>query len=82
MDFEKSVKELEIIIDKLNQGDLPLEESIDLYEKGIKLTKQLEKALDANQKRVSIILEGKEQPFDNTIQDEKTKQMTIGDAIE
>ena len=68
----------------ITQGKYGLKESlVAIRQKEVdKLTKQLEKTLDANQKRISIILEVKEEPFDNTIQDEKTKQMTIGDAIE
>ena len=78
-EFEKSVKDLETIIEKLNGGELTLKESIELYEKGIKLAKSMEKQLDDTEKKINIILEGKEEPFDNSTQTEKTKQMELGE---
>lgn len=81
-DFEKSIKDLETIIEKLNGGELTLKESIELYEKGIKLAKSMEKQLDETEKKVSIILEGKEEAFDNSIQNKKVKQMEIGESAD
>jgi exodeoxyribonuclease VII small subunit len=37
--FEESVKRLEAIVDKLERGDVPLEESLRLYEEGLELSK-------------------------------------------
>lgn len=76
-DFEKSIVQLESIITKLNGGELSLDESIALYEKGMKLTGELEKLLDANQKRVTLVMEGKEVPFDNSKQEEKSQQISL-----
>ena len=53
-DFEKSVKDLEGIIEKLSEGELTLKESVELYEKGIKLAKAMEKKLDETEKKVNI----------------------------
>lgn len=78
-EFEKSVKDLETIIEKLNGGELTLKESIELYEKGIKLAKSMEKQLDDTEKKINIILEGKEEPFDNSKQRAKSKQMELGE---
>ncbi|HEX3101224.1 MAG TPA: exodeoxyribonuclease VII small subunit, partial [Pyrinomonadaceae bacterium] len=38
--FETSLAELEQIVTKLEDGDLPLEESLELFEKGIKLSRE------------------------------------------
>lgn len=81
-DFEKSIKDLETIIEKLSTGDLSLKESVDLYEKGVKLSKSMEKQLNENEKKISIILEDKEQDFDNSKQKEKAKQMTLGESTD
>lgn len=78
-DFEKNVKDLESIIEKLNGGELTLKESIELYEKGIKLAKNMEKQLDETEKKINIILDGKEEDFDNSKQAEKIKQMELGE---
>lgn len=81
-DFEKSVKDLEEIIEKLSEGELTLKESVELYEKGIKLAKAMEKKLDETEKKVNIILEGKEEPFENSEQKQKAKQMPLGESVD
>ena len=62
LDFEKNLGELEEVIEKLENGECSLEESIDLFEKGIKYTKQCRTALDNAQKRITELssLEGSE----------------------
>ena len=74
-EFEKNVEELEGIIEKLNGGELPLKESIALYEKGMKLAKAMEKQLEETEKNINIIVNGKEEEFDNSEQDSKKAQM-------
>ena len=55
-DFEKALAELEAIVEKLETGDLPIEESLKSFEKGIALTRDCQGALDAAQARVDILL--------------------------
>lgn len=81
-EFEKNVKDLESVIEKLSAGDLSLKESMALYEKGIKLARTMEKQLDETEKKVNIILEGKEEAFDNSVQQAKVMQMEIGEKNE
>ena len=54
--FEKSIEELEKIVDKLEQGDVSLEESLTLFEKGVKLSKSCQKILDEAEKKVSVLV--------------------------
>ena len=62
--FEKSIKELEEVVNKLESGDASLSESLELFEKGIKLAKSCRKQLDEAEKRVKILTaEGKEEDF-------------------
>ena len=66
--FEQSMKQLEKIVQELEDGDLPLEKALKKFEEGIKLTKQCSAKLDETEKKVSILLkdtDGKmtEQPF-------------------
>ncbi|HHV28608.1 exodeoxyribonuclease VII small subunit [Acetivibrio mesophilus] len=55
--FEESLKELESIVKQLERGELPLDESIEMFQKGITLSKDLSKMLDDMEKRVSILIE-------------------------
>ena len=54
--FEASIKELEEIVQKLEQGDLDLNTSLKLFEDGIKLSKSCQKMLDDAEKKVSVLL--------------------------
>jgi len=69
-DFEKSLKELEEIVYALEVGDLSLEESLKTFERGIKLTRNCQSALEHAEQRVSILLERNNEsvrePFDNS----------------
>jgi len=67
--FEESLKELEEIVEKLEAGDVSLDESIKLFENGMKLSKSCQKMLDTAEKKVSVLLANEDgnlelQPFD------------------
>ncbi|MGB5832618.1 MAG: exodeoxyribonuclease VII small subunit [Thiohalocapsa sp.] len=68
-DFERSMHELEALVDKLEQGDLTLEQSLDAFERGVNLTRTCQKALDAAEQRVRILTERSEtaqpEPYPN-----------------
>ena len=54
--FEKSLKELEALVTKMEQGNLNLEESLQHFERGIQLTRTCQKALKAAEQKVEILL--------------------------
>ena len=54
--FETSLTELEAIVAKLENGDLPLEESLDLFEKGIKLSRECRDRLAKAERRIEVLL--------------------------
>lgn len=54
--FENSLKELEEIVAKLEGNDTSLEESVALFEKGVKLTKTCSDMLDKAEKKVSVLM--------------------------
>ena len=54
--FEDALKALEELVRRLESGDVPLDESIDLYERGEKLRKHCQKRLDAAQMRIEKIV--------------------------
>ncbi len=62
--FEKSIKELEEVVNKLESGDASLSESLELFEKGIKLAKDCNKMLDDAEKKVSVLVGGEKKDFD------------------
>lgn len=54
--FETSLAELEQIVAKLESGDLPLEESLELFEKGIKLSRECRERLTKAERRIEILI--------------------------
>jgi len=60
MSFEKALQELEAIVEKLEGGDAPLEESITIYQRGAELKAHCESKLKNAQLKVEkIVLDGK-----------------------
>ena len=53
--FEEALKDLEKIVDELNNGDMELEKAITAYEKGIKLKNICEERLKNAQERIELI---------------------------
>ena len=58
--YDQAALELESVVDLLEKGDLPLEESIKMFEKGISLVRLCNKELDDIEKRITILVEGKD----------------------
>lgn len=56
VDFEKSIAELEGLVDRLESGDLTLEQSLRDFERGVALTRQCQKALADAEQKVKILL--------------------------
>jgi exodeoxyribonuclease VII small subunit len=55
-DFEQSLAELETLVAKLEQGDVPLEDALKTFERGVALTRQCQSALRAAQQKVEVLL--------------------------
>jgi exodeoxyribonuclease VII small subunit len=55
-DFEQSLAELEALVAKLEQGDVPLEEALKTFERGVALTRQCQTALRTAQQKVEVLL--------------------------
>ena len=62
--FEASLDELEKVVKELEAGDLPLERSLELFEKGMALSETCRKQLENAETRVEVLIrkEGKIQP--------------------
>jgi len=69
--FEKALADLENIVRRLDENDLSLDESLSLFEEGIKLSRFCSQKLDSVENKVEILLrddEGnlKKEPFENS----------------
>lgn len=60
LDFENNISELEKIVSRLESGDISLDESLKLFEEGVKMIAQCNKALDNAEQKVNILLSGKD----------------------
>jgi exodeoxyribonuclease VII small subunit len=56
MDFEKKLKRLEEIVGTMEKGSLPLEESLKLFEEGVKLSKECHEQLSKAEQKVKLLL--------------------------
>lgn len=55
--FEESIKKLEEIVTELEKGELNLDESVEKFEEGMKISKECNNILQNAEKRISILLE-------------------------
>jgi exodeoxyribonuclease VII small subunit len=67
-DFEKTLAELEKLVERLEQGDLSLDESLSGFKQGIELTRQCQSVLDNAEQTVQQLLDNQDEdsqgPFD------------------
>lgn len=67
--FETSLEELERIVRELEQGELPLEKSLELFEQGVKLSRECQDRLNQAERRIEILMRDNQgrpvvRPFD------------------
>ena len=78
MKFEDALKRLEKIVGELESGNLSLDESLEKYEEGIRLSKACSKKLEVAKKKVEILLKSEDgsvelKPFDEKLAEEDMK---------
>jgi len=54
--FEASLEALEQIVHELERGDLPLERSLELFEQGVRLSRQCQERLNQAERRIEVLL--------------------------
>ena len=63
--FEAKLAELEALVQQIEQGSMPLDKSLEAFERGVKIAKECHSILDtASQKVTEIKQSGEEAPFD------------------
>lgn len=55
-DFESSLVSLERIVREMEQGDLPLERSLELFEQGVRLARECQERLNEAERRIEVLL--------------------------
>ncbi len=55
--FEEALEELETLVTSMEEGELSLEESLQAFEKGIKLTRECQSALKKAEQKVQVLLD-------------------------
>ncbi|HEX8286340.1 MAG TPA: exodeoxyribonuclease VII small subunit [Pyrinomonadaceae bacterium] len=56
--FEGQLASLERIVRELERGDLPLEQSLELFEQGVKLSRECQERLNEAERRIEVLLRG------------------------
>ena len=85
--FEDALNKLEKIVSKLEDGEIPLEESLKLFEEGIRLSRFCTQKLEEAEKKVEILLKNKggdmmPQPLESSINSGGTSTVSSGEGIE
>jgi len=81
MKFEEALKKLEKIVADLEDGNLALDDSLEKYEEGIRLSRMCAKKLEVAKKKVEILLKSEDgsaelKPFDEKMAEEDSKPET------
>jgi exodeoxyribonuclease VII small subunit len=79
--FEEALGRLEEIVKALEKGDLPLEDSLKIFEEGVRMSKTCLKMLDDAEKKVEILLgdkNGKQQPKPFTLAEDAEGEAADG----
>lgn len=75
--FESSLEELERIVRDLEQGELPLEKSLELFEQGVKLSRECQERLNQAERRIEILMrdnQGRSEARPFEVENELSKQ--------
>jgi exodeoxyribonuclease VII small subunit len=62
-DFESSLAELEQIVSEMETGDLPLQRALELFERGVQLSRNCQQQLDEAERKVELLIKGQDGQF-------------------
>ena len=72
--FEEAIKQLEGIVVQLEEGEVPLEKSLQLFEDGVRLSRDCLKRLDAAERRIEILMKDEPAGEDRTVPFEPSEE--------
>lgn len=64
VNFESQLQQLETIVEQLESGELPLDEALKVFEKGVKLSRQCQQLLADAEQKVTVLMDNQEQAFE------------------
>ncbi|MBW2498584.1 MAG: exodeoxyribonuclease VII small subunit [Deltaproteobacteria bacterium] len=77
LSFEGALEELEGTVARLEQGEMPLEDALELFEKGVRLSRHCTATLEAAERRIEILMADREgevlgaiRPFESELEDD------------
>ena len=78
LSFEEAIKRLETIVHRLEAGNIPLEESLKLFEEGMRLIRHCQQKLDEVEKKVELLIKNEQgeyetKPFDPNLSRTETQ---------
>jgi len=76
VDFESAIKELETLVEQMEQGDITLEQSLENFERGIELTRACQKALQEAEQKVQILTQKQGEETVEDFQTENSRDRT------
>ena len=81
--FEASLVALEKIVRELERGDLPLERSLELFEEGVRLSRECQERLNSAERRIELLLHDNEgQPIVSAFDDERAVNLRLDETDE
>ena len=80
-DFEQALAELEALVTRLERGDMPLDDAVKTFERGVELTRQCQGSLKAAQQRVEILLKrnGQTEPEPFSVAESRSEERRGGE---
>ncbi len=84
LSFEGALEQLETTVGRLEEGEMPLEEALELFEKGVALSRRCSQTLEAAEKRIEVLVadesDGQDDdwasaPFDEIDEDEEADEL-------
>ncbi len=76
LNFENALEELESLVENMESGELSLEASLAAFEKGIKLTRECQEALNQAEQKVQILMKKNDQASEKAIAAKNAKDDT------
>lgn len=81
--FEVSLTALEKIVRELERGDLPLERSLELFEEGVRLSRECQERLNSAERRIELLLHDNDgRPIISTFDEEEAVDFRLAETDE